>query len=86
MMKTEATKRRKVTHITMQQRLKKMEASIRRTFEQQLQSVKAYSQANLAAEAAVRLNKEHALEAKLTSVYPQKGLGSAKDRPSNCSI
>ena len=34
-----------------------MEASIRRTFEQQLQSVKAYSQANLAAEAAVRLKQ-----------------------------
>ena len=41
----------------VQDRLKKMESSIRRVFEQQLQSVKAYSQANLAAEAAIRLKQ-----------------------------
>ena len=47
----------KLLNDNVQQRLKKMEAGIRRTFEQQLQSVKAYSQANLAAEAAVRLKQ-----------------------------
>ena len=41
----------------MQQRLKKWKLASERTFEQQLQSVKAYSQANLAAEAAVRLKQ-----------------------------
>jgi hypothetical protein len=38
-------------------RLKAMETGVRRVFEQQLESVKAHAQANLAAEAAIRLKQ-----------------------------